>query len=208
MNSFETDLKRAVVSWGFGIGLVSELAILLISGFDSDIFRMCVPVLCTFPYTTAWLEDYESGFLKACLPRTSVNSYIMGKLLACGISGGLLETLGCQIFLIVKNDEKLNISLGLIFMSGMLWAVVSAVLAAASNSRYSAYGGSFVIYYFLVILHERYFKWMYCLYPYEWLAPEHTWIFDESGVILLVGGICMVFGCLYYIILWRCIKNV
>ena len=130
MNSFETDLKRAVFSWGFGIGLVLEFVILLISGFDSDIFRMCVPVLCTLPYTTAWLEDYESGFLKACLPRTSVNSYIMGKLLACGISGGLLETLGCQIFLIVKNDEKLNISLGLIFMSFSFNVLITALCSS------------------------------------------------------------------------------
>lgn len=208
MNSFETDLKRSIFSWGFGIGLVLEVLILMVSGFHSDIFKMCIPVLCTLPYGTAWLADYESGFIKAYLPRTSVNGYIMGKLLACGISGGLLEALGCQIFLLIKNSENPEINLPLIFMSGTLWAVVSAALAALSKSRYIAYGGAFIIYYFLVILHERYLNAIYCLYPYEWLMPEHTWIFGVTGVILLVGGILLVVGCLYYEILRRCIENV
>lgn len=208
MNSFETDLKRAIFSRGFGIGLAVEILILMTTGFSSDLFKMCLPVLCTLPYGTAWLADYETGFVKACLPRVGRKSYIAGKLLACGLSGGFLEVLGCQIFLMIKNDDSLNIDLILIFMSGMLWALVAAALAALSKSYYIAYGGSFVIYYFMVILHERYFKSIYCLYPYEWVMPEHSWVFDRTGILLLVGGLCLLIGIVYFEILRRCLDNV
>lgn len=208
MNSFETDLKRAVCSRGFVLGLILELLILWKAGFNSDLFRISVPVIATFPYSTAWLADYQSGFIKEYIPRTSITAYIFGKFLACGISGGLLETLGCWIFMQIKKAEAGDINLLLIFMSGMLWAVLSATLAAMSNSRYIAYGGAFVIYYLLIILHERYFKELYCIYPYEWLAPTHTWIFQEQGVVLLLSGIILVLFGFYNEILRRCIQRV
>lgn len=206
MNSFESDLKRAVISIPFVAGVIIEVVILLCSGFDSDLFRVSVPVLATFPYSTAWLLDYQSGFVKEYIPRCGVNQYIIGKIAACGISGGLLELAGCYLFSLM--NEETEIKLNLIFVSGMLWAVVAAALAAWSNSRYIAYGGAFVIYYMLVIFHDRYFEDLYCLYPYEWIAPEHTWVFDEQGIVILLIGIILVFSFLYYHILWRCIKRV
>ncbi len=212
MNSFETDLFRAITSKGFVIGLVLELAVLMTAGMNSELFRVCVPVLCTLPYSTAWLVEYHSGFVKNCLPRTSITSYILGKILACGISGGLLEVAGAWIFTLLypllKEGDAPACRFLLLFLSGMLWAVLSALLAAWSNNRYIAYGGSFVIYYLLVILHERYFKQLYCLYPYEWFAPSHTWIFDEQGIVLLLAGIILILIYFYYEILRRCIERV
>lgn len=208
MNSFETDLERAVLSRGFAAGLLLELVILFTAGFDSDLFRMSVPVLCTFPYSAAWLSDYQSGFLKAYLPRTCVTAYILGKILACGLSGGGLEALAGQIYLCVSKEKDVPFSLLLLFMSGMFWAVLAAALAALSRSRYLAYGGAFVIYYLGVILYERYFPDLYCLYPYEWLSPEHTWIFGEQGIVLLLTGLTLILICMYYEIVRRCIERV
>lgn len=208
MNSFEIDLRRAVFSGRFLIGLVIQIAILYISGFKSDLYYISVPVLCTFPYSTAWLQDYQSGYIKPYLQRSGMASYIMGKILACGISGGLLETAGCFIFYLIKSEEALKNGWLLIFMSGMLWAVFSATLAAISESRYIAFGGSFVVYYILVMMHERYFKKLYCLYPYEWLSPEHTWVFGIQGVVILTMAITIILIFIYYEVLRRCIKNV
>jgi drug/metabolite transporter superfamily protein YnfA len=208
MNSFEMDMRRAILSRGFMAGLLLELCILFGAGLKSDVFLMSVPVLCALPYSTAWLADYQSGFIKAYLPRTCVTAYILGKILACGISGGVLEVFGIWIYIWVRKNTAIQWSPPLIFMSGMLWAVVAALLAAASNSRAIAYGGGFVLYYILVILHERYFDALYCLYPYEWLWPEHVWIFGEWGVIFLEAGILFVLLCLYAVILRRCIEDV
>lgn len=208
MNSFEADIRRAVCSKGFAAGLVIEVLILFYGGFDSGIFRMCVPVIAAFPYATAWLSEYKSGYIKAYLPRTGVTPYILGKFLACGISGGLLEFLGCGLYVLTGRAGTAEIRLLPVFFSGALWAVLAATLAAWSNNRYIAYGGAFVIYYLLVMLYERYFEGLYCLYPYEWLMPTHTWVLGEQGVLLLLAGIILVLFCLYYEILRRYIGRV
>ena len=38
-----------------------------------------------------------------------------------------------------------------------------------------AYAAPFIIYYLLIILHERYFTELYVLYPKEWLEPTQAW---------------------------------
>ena len=87
MNSFETDLKRAVISWRFAAGVLVQSIILFLTGVDEKLFYISIPVVCTFPYATAWLSDYQGGFLKSYLIRSGINSYIFGKIFACGISG-------------------------------------------------------------------------------------------------------------------------
>lgn len=207
MNSFETDLKRAIGSKGFLFGVLLMFLILRQAGFDSDLFRISVPVLATFPYATAWILDYQSGYLKAYLYRSGIFPYICGKFFACGISGGLVELLGCFLYMQTKEQPE-DINLILVFASAMFWALLSATLAAISNSRYIAYGGSFVIYYILVILYERYFEDYYCLYPYEWLTGKHVWVFGTAGILLLLAGLSILLFCIYYEVLRRCIARV
>lgn len=206
MNSFETDLKRAIISIPFLVGVALEFFILLTLGYDSDLFKVSIPVVSTLPYSTAWLLDHQNSFIKFYVPRSGVKGYIWGKFLACGISGGLVEWMGCFLYTLINHEDEIN--LGLIFVSGALWAVLAATLAAWSDSRYIAYGGSFVVYYILVILHDRYFEDLYCLYPYEWLKPQHTWVFDEQGIVILILGLILVLGFFYYGILRRCIERV
>lgn len=110
-------------------------------------------------------------------------------------------------FLVSEKSEIHDCNPDLLFLSGCLWAMIAAVLAAWSNNRYLAYGGSFVLYYILIILHERYFPGLYCLYPYEWFHPTHEWVFQEQGIRLLLGMLILIFGFLYYGILRRCMKR-
>lgn len=207
MNSFETDLKRAFCSANFAMGLLIECVILWRAGFPSELFRISVPVLASLPYSTAWLNEYQSGFIKEYLPRCGQSSYILGKFLACGISGGALITIACILYSHLGEGEELPEKFILLFLSGMFWAVAAAVLAAAANSRYVAYGGSFVLFYMLVILYERYFKTLYCLYPVEWYDPEHTWVLGDTGIILMLASLILIMGILYYSILARCLEH-
>lgn len=208
MNSFETDMFRAVFSRRFLCGLVLELVILFYSGFGGELFWMSVPLVCTLPYACGWLDEYKHGFVKFALTRSSVRGYIFGKFFSCGIAGGLCEVTAAWIYVIVSNDESITCEYGLIFLSGILWASVAATLAALSNSKYVAYGGAFVIYYFLVILHDRYWAGLYCLYPYEWIAPQHVWFFDETGIILMLAGMISVIAMVYYFVIERRIERV
>ena len=205
MNSFELDLKRAFFSKGFGIAVICNIVILFMAGFDSDIYRVSVPVLGSLPYASAWITDYESGFLRFYLQRTDIGSYIAGKILACGISGGCVGLTGILIYIYVKQTE--GISALLVFACGMLWSMVAALLAALTNNRYMAHGGAFVICYLLVIVQERYFKSLYCINPNEWLRPEHIWVFEENGVILMITAIMSVVFLIYYEVVKRRIIN-
>lgn len=207
MNSFETDLRRAFSSVGFWAAFSLQVLILFTAGAQSDLFYMTHPVLCTFPYASAWLTDYQSGYLKAYLPRTGKTAYILGKFLACGLAGGAAQAAGCAVYLLLFKKPVLMMP-GLIFGSGMFWAQLGAVLAAASNSRCIAYGGPFVIYYLAVILHERYFQNLYCLYPYEWIFPQHEWLFGTEGIYILVGGLILVLYCIYQRVLRRYMEYV
>ena len=94
------------------------------------------------------------------MPRTEVTAYILGKILACGLSGGGAELLGSWIYVCLKQDENMQWNPLLIFVSGMLWAVLAAVLAALSNSRYIAYGGEMCI-------RDRFY-----VEPYGWVFAD------------------------------------
>lgn len=197
-------MKRALCAKGFLAGLVLAFAILMKSGFDSQLYRITLPVLASLPYTTAWLEEEQSGFALVSLMRAGRMPYILGKYFSCGISGGLVETLPALLYRLLWPQEGAAVNPWLVFLSGMLWAVTAAVLTALTKSRYIAYGGSFVIYYILVILHERYFPGLYCLYPYEWFAPTHTWLFGWQGIAAFLAGLLLLLLFLYYELLRRC----
>ncbi len=138
------------------------------------------------------------GYTRFALPRTNIRAYIFGKFFSCGIAGGAVEALAVWIFAVCCEDGKVyEYSYLLIFLSGLLWAVIAATLALASGSRYVAYGGSFVLYYFLVILNERYFRSLYYLHPHEWYAPKHIWILDEIGAVLLLLSLSAAIVLLY-----------
>lgn len=207
MNTFETDLKRAIISFKFLAGIIIEYIILKSEGFNSELFLVAVPVLATLPYSTAWLSDYQHGYIKEYIPRCGSLAYITGKFFACGISGGILEAAGCFLYSLTAKKVP-SIDYLLVFMSGMLWAVIAATLAAMSNSRYIAYGGSFVIYYVMVIVHDRYLENIYCLYPYEWISPKHEWVFGNEGIVILLSSLIVILYFVYSDILRRCISRV
>lgn len=206
MNSFETDLKRAFFSVNFMTGLVMEYIILRWAGFASEWYQISVPVLAALPYSAAWLNEYQSGYIKVYLPRCGMSSYIWGKFLSCGISGGALLALAYFFYAWSEQGETSG-KYTLIFLSGMLWAVVAATLAAAADSRYVAYGGGFVLYYMLVILVERYFPALYCLDPGEWYAPEHVWVLGDGGIILMLTGLILIGGIMYAYLLRKKISG-
>ena len=50
MNSFETDMCRAVISWKFLIAVALQVAVLFDNGFGGTLYLMCIPLICTLPY--------------------------------------------------------------------------------------------------------------------------------------------------------------
>lgn len=116
MRTVLTDLKRAILSKTFLLGMGGMVLCLLFASFSdmhrtlfsefpyvsmrhhegvlltslsSDLVLLVAPILAAVPYTFAFVDDEKSGYLKSFLPRTSVTRYVLGKELGCALSGGL-----------------------------------------------------------------------------------------------------------------------
>ena len=94
--------------------------------------------------------------------------------------------------LIGKLIRELRQTLELMACSGALWSAVGLLLGTVTGSKYMAYASPFVLYYVLIILHERYLPDVFILYPKEWIAPSAHWQFGVTGVLLLVGELTVL----------------
>lgn len=230
-------LKQAIAGKGFLLGVAGVVLVLFLSGAESIIeaFRsegslqngfhgrliltalssdgmsLALPILCALPFTTSFVDDMKSGFIKEYLPRTTIRRYISGKLFACAVSGGSVVPLGALIAagmaaLVFSPMEAAPVKgavapeylaglmsrLAPVFFCGAFLSVVGMTLAALTNSRYMAYASPFVFYYVLIILCERYFDALYVFYPKEWLDPSDLWKLGNAGAALLLLGLTVV----------------
>lgn len=179
---------------------------LILTALSADWVTLAIPILCALPFTAAFVDDVKSGYIKPYLHRAGMKRYIRGKLTACGLSGGLallfgiLLTYGLSALVFTPAELALTeemtaqpylaqvlLASVTLFLSGALWSLVGFTFAALTMSKYMAYASPFIIYYVLIILHERYFENLYVLYPKEWLFPSDTWILGSFGVILLLA---------------------
>lgn len=235
--TIQSDINRAVCSKGFILGTAGIFAVilaasmesiidvmraadplengfharLLLNALQSDTFTLALPILCTFPFTTAFVDDVKSGFIKLYLVRSSRKQYIWGKIAACGLSGGLMLFIGIlAVFLVsylVFAPMELALTKGqtaepylaqliikafILALSGMFWSLAGFTFAALTMNRYMAYASPFILYYVLIILHERYFNWLYVLYPREWLFPANSWMLGDMGIILLLAELILI----------------
>ncbi|MEA5047078.1 MAG: hypothetical protein VB034_00575 [Eubacteriales bacterium] len=168
------------------------------------------PILATIPFSGAFVEDGKSGYLKQILPRTTVSRYILGKELACAISGFLTLTLGILAgyvlvsFLVVPTERigetaaqsqlgELAGKLLLFGLAGALWAMLGMLLSTVTMNAYMAYAAPFILYYVLIILQERYARNFFLLNPQNYLTLNGAWPFGgwSAGIamaLLLVGA--------------------
>ena len=232
-----SDIKRALCSRGFLIGVfgivivvfVSSLdsiigvlraeglqpngfhATLVLAALDADGMTMALPILCALPYTTCFVDDIKSGFIKQYLHRTTVRQYLTGKTVACALSGGLvlaaglLLSYGISALVFTPVEAALAASqtappyfaellsrLMLFFPSGAFFAILGMTLSTLTGSRYMAYASPFILYYVLIILYERYFDALYVLYPKEWLNPSGYWVLGNLGVLLFLLELTLI----------------
>ncbi|QBD80962.1 hypothetical protein EPA93_35340 [Ktedonosporobacter rubrisoli] len=249
--TIRSDIQRAVLSRGFRIGALALAVVIILActenlykmfangpqlppgyhvgiitnALSSDMVTFATPIICALPFTPAFVDDMQSGFIKQFLPRCGINAYILGKLIACAISGGLvlfsgillayvLSTLGLTVLedpfdggIIATYSGIILAKAALYLCSGMLWSLVGFTLASITKSRYMAYAAPFVFYYILIILHERYFAAWYYLYPKEWLNPSHVWMLGNWGLILLQSAFMLGFGIIFAIFAKRKLGN-
>lgn len=129
MNALKTDVKRALTSWGFIVGIIGMAVAAFFGAFEqmvpvfqgkmaeglqqgftiqlvftalsSDIVLMVLPILCALPFTTAFVDDFKSKYIREYLPRCGKQDYVRGKVFATTLSGGLTLFLGILLVLVV-----------------------------------------------------------------------------------------------------------
>lgn len=236
-------IRQAVSGKGMYIGILSATVVLLLStvqdvllafrseellqnGFHhtcimnaltSDAMTLTLPIIAALPFTSSFIDDIKSGFVKEYLPRTTKSGYLLGKIFGSLVSGGLSVSLGVLLGYLVAAlvfspmeaalepgaaarpyfEELMGKAL-LFFCSGAFWSLVGLTLATLTNSKYMAYASPFVLYYVLIILYERYFDTLYVLYPKEWTNPSAFWMWGNAGVVLLLLELSIIFGLLFF----------
>ena len=185
-------------------------------GSDAMIFAL--PVLAALPFAASFVSDVKSEFITYYLPRTNRKAYAAGRCVACGLSGGLIFVLGILVSFLIAAAALAPLedpvpkeaaassfwagflkSIVLLFLSGAFWSLCGLALSAATGSKYMAYASPFILYYVLIILHERYFKKLYALYPKEWIRPSAGWILGDWGAILLLSGLTAAAAALFFV---------
>ena len=199
---------------------------LIAGALGSDAMIFALPVIAALPFAASFVSDLKSGFITYYLHRTSRRTYIAGRCIACGLAGGLVFVLGIIVSYLISalvftpmedpvSREAATLalyagflkSLVLVFLSGTIWSLCGLTLSAMTGSKYMAYASPFILYYILIILHERYFKKLYVLYPKEWIRPSSRWILGDWGVILLLSGLTAAVSALFFLTVKRRISQ-
>lgn len=241
MSNLTTELNRAVFSRGFAAGVAGTAVVLGIGAFTSlqqlfssygqqeygthatamltaltsDTMLMALPVLAALPSTGSFVEDFKSGYIQHCLPRTGAQRYIAAKSAAAGLTGALAILAGIAaayavLLLLFLPAEKpappemqsmLPVLMGkacLFALCGALWSLVGLACSTATLSAHIAYSSPFILYYVLVILSVRYFPEAAILNPEEWLNPQHPWPGGNWGVALLIAELTALAALLFH----------
>ena len=252
-HTITSDIRRALTGRGFIIGAFGMVLIIALSslsgiieaarsdmplfnGFhaliifnalSSDWVTLGLPIVCALPFTSAFVDDLKSGFIKQYLHRSGRGQYIRAKIIACGLSGGLVLFAGIvfsyALSALVFLPKEMALMEGMIaqphfarlitvsatlFFSGAFWSLVGFTFASITQSRYMAYASPFILYYVLIILHERYFDSLFVFYPKEWLFPSQTWVLGSFGVILLLAELTAIVSLVFAAAAKRRLENV
>ena len=196
-SSFET-YRNELLDYGMHFTVLQK-------ALQSEAVYLMMPVICSLPFSAAFLEDISCGFIKSYLPRAGRGHYIAGKITAAGVSGGSAAVIGVTLYyqmlrLLLLPMEKAageleGLSYGkdvgrvcvLFFCAGMLFSLIGMLFSIVTSSKYMAYASAFVLEYVLIILRERYLKKLFVIDPREWLHPQDAqWMFGELGAVLLM----------------------
>ena len=183
---------------------------------STDAVAAFAPIAAVLPLAASYVEDVKSKFAQYFLVRSGYGGYIGSRLIACFLWGGAVVVLGLlmswgtadMLFSSLEREgsvdreiqNKLSAGCLRLFLTGGFWAVWGMTLSTWMESKYIAYASSFVSYYLLTILHERYFPGAHMLYPQEWIAPSPAWPYGTLGVVIVITELTMAAALLFA---WR-----
>ena len=83
------------------------------SGGTASILAMLFPILVSIPYTSSYIIDMKSGYLKYILTRTKITNYIIIRIIINGLVGGFVLFISLSIafimFVLLKGTNSSEI---------------------------------------------------------------------------------------------------
>ena len=182
------------------------------SALRSDTAIPFIPMAAVLPFAGSFVDDVKSKFARLFCIRSGWMGYLGSRLMVCFLSGaltvvcGALLAWGTAALMLLPRSEAGEVERGILTetlwlyaLSGGFWAVVGLSLSTLMESKYIAYASPFVLYYLLVILHERYTPALYVLDPVEWIAQQDRWPFGAIGPAAVVLELTAVFAVIFII---------
>lgn len=215
LNSIETIISAAR---GSGILYTGFHTSIVLNALRSNSISFFTPIVAALPMSATYIDDLKSNYIRFYLFRTSRRSYIIGRICSSFISGGSVLLFGILVafeistlvFLPMETIADVNAgkiaglkdvirSSLLLFLSGGFWALLGLAMSTLMESKYIAYVSPFILYYLLVILHERYFTSLFVLSPKEWLVPSDKWFLGSWGPAVIVLELTLLAAMLFAI---------
>lgn len=182
------------------------------SALRSDTAIPFIPMAAVLPFAGSFVEDVKSKFARFFCIRSGWMGYLGSRLMVCFLSGALTVVCGAILawgsaaLMLLPRSEAGEVERGILTetlwlyaLSGGFWAVVGLSLSTLMESKYISYASPFVLYYLLVILHERYTPALYVLDPAEWIAQQDRWPFGAIGPAAVVLELTAVFAVIFII---------
>ena len=91
---FQGDFAETGLYEGFTIQLT-------FAALSSDVVLLILPILAAIPFTSAFLDDYKSRFIREYLPRIGKKRYVNAKVLTTAFAGGITLFVGVILVLAV-----------------------------------------------------------------------------------------------------------
>lgn len=252
-NSLSIRLKSKLLSWSTVLGVLVGFALLMwfpvtnwlqynrligpasfsqmCSDFVNEVlvahaqsgFDLFAPIFAVLPSVTIFCDDYNSGYIKSILCRSSKRKYITNCIVCCSISGGLavlLPDLLCSSIFMLVSDPHLPDAYGssfalysniefvwggrllilvflfFSFLFGVVWANIGLCISAYAPNKFIALAAPFALYYGATLILQRtgYFA---ILAPENMIQPTYAELpnlfFPLIYQLLLLCGALILF---------------
>lgn len=146
---------------------------------------MILPALSAFPYGSFALNELTSGSARYAVFRVGRKQYICSKVLACAVSGFLvqgfsyvmlcfvLECIATTMFATFISMREFFLPLPILasrMLAGSIWACVGSFAALLTQTQSAAYIMPICVSYALMLIVTNYFPYLGWLNPISWLT--------------------------------------
>lgn len=199
---------------------------ILVRTISSESVMFFSPILASLVMAGVYVDDLKTGYIKFFIVRVTRKSYIFARTIACFLSGALVLSLGMfaviflstvitvcfdktSIMLCVGSYsmKQLLILLLFYFIMGGLWSVTGLVCSSIMESRFISYCSPFIVFYFLIILNERFFPAFYIISPKEWLNASIHWNSESVWTVIVIFAILITHITTFRLLAMRRLKQ-